>query len=184
MSFRIRASLLLAAAAVLGGARAQAQAPADPAAILCRSLDRVDTRSWSRVRIGGVRFRVPPSYRRHKVQGIDSALGAWRGRNGQEISTDYGIYGAPFQAISYRVHATFAVCQGSDGVETPQIVTFRTAKGEYGVGFYWVVPGGRAYPYGPNRYMQREALSMMATSPRAEDIPTLLAVARSVQPAR
>jgi hypothetical protein len=180
---RIRISLLLVAV-ILGGARAEAQTPADSAATLCRSLDRVDTGSWRSVRVGLVRFRIPRSYRRREIQGIDSTPGAWLGPSGQAIWTDYGVYGAPFETTTLRGGEAFAICQRNDGGGTPQIVTFWTSKGEYGVGFYWVVAGGRSLPGGANGFMRRESLWIKATSPRAADLPELLAVVRSVQPAR
>jgi hypothetical protein len=106
---------------------------------------------------------------------VDSSVDEWRTADGRTLISDYGFYNGPFSPGPRRLD--LIECQ-TGGNGEPQIVTFRTGEG-FGAGLYWVVPGGRTI-----ETMQRVSplsLWVGAESPRAEHLPELLAIVRSVR---
>lgn len=160
---RIRRSLpiaLLVGAVIAAPARGQGGAGRCPAA-------SADTVSWQRA--GGEAFtlRLPRAYRSVRAQGIDTSVRGWRSGVGARIGTDYG-------SVQYvgggAVDDPALVCESDHGGAWRIVVYHDGDRGVHGVGYYAFDPARNG-----------RALAMTAESPRAADIPELLAIVRSVR---
>lgn len=172
----VRVVLLLPACAVATPPR-----DAEPVADECASADRVDTADWLLVDEGAFTLRLRPEYSEVDVRGIDSQVGRWRGPGERSVHSDYGFYSASFDADSTRsVREPIVYCERRVTEAAPQVVLYRTEHG-YAAGLYWPRPEGRSIPFGRGLSPNPMALRFTATSPRAEEIPELLAIVRSVR---
>jgi hypothetical protein len=143
----------------------------------CPSTAGINTRDWFELRVSRYVFRIPRSYQEEPDRHVDSDVRDWSTSDGRTLTSDYGFYTRPFGPSSGLTQ--FVECPNGVVRGGPQIVTFTTERG-VGAGLYWIVPNGRTLQTGPNE-VSPLALWMRAESPRAQDLPELLAIMRSTR---
>lgn len=153
-----------------------------PVASDCSAAEGVDTTTWRRHNARAYTLLLPRGYRLARTQGVDSDVRGWSGPGGRYVSSDFGFYSDRLEVDGGSANEPYAVCEEGAGGDapTPRIVLLRR-DGRYGAGLFWPHPDGRRFSDYPSGDENREALDVIATSPREEDIPELLAIVRSVR---
>ncbi len=131
------------------------------------SLPKVDTSGWITVTTGVFSLRVPPDFRRLKVQGYDSLVGKWEGKDAW-FSYDFGRYsGPPSDSMDYR---DFRICVTHIDNREVQIAVYRRRDRAYAVHAYWEDIGEGD-----------ERLSLYGEARNKENRKRLLAVVAQIQ---
>jgi CubicO group peptidase (beta-lactamase class C family) len=155
-SLPVAAGLLLAAA-VATPARGQAGCPAASA----------DTVAWRRIDGEAFTLRLPRTYRPVRAEGVDSEVRGWRTPGGARVGTDYG-------SVEYvgggELDDPALVCESDLGGAWRIVVYHDRERGVHGVSYYGFDPAGTG-----------KAVAMSAQSPRAADLPELMAIVRSLR---
>jgi hypothetical protein len=119
--------------------------------------------------------RLPPTFHRDRVQGIDSEVGEWSDE-GVRIGYDYGGYSDKLESPPQGARE-LSRCEVTLGGRPVRIVRFRSAKGEHVVAAHWPAVHSPDEP----RERWSSTLTFWGEARQPRDAELLLAIIHSVR---
>ena len=92
---------------------------------------------WARDSASAFLIRLPPTFRRRPLKGLDSEVGRWASDTAR-LTYDYGAYSNPLEEAPYLGGISCAVTIGG---KPTRVVALRDSTGEFVVAAHWKVFG-------------------------------------------